>query len=251
LAFHVLVGISRAFDNGGPSTRSLRMYVLYIANKNYSSWSLRPWVLLRELHIDFEEALKPFQPGSNWDQFRTFSPSGKVPCLADGGRAVWDSLAIAEYLAERHEGVWPANVDARAWARCAAAEMHSGFSTLRETCPMCCAIRLRLSTITPALESDLRRIEELWIEGLNRFGGPFLAGDRFTAVDAFFAPVAFRTQSYHLEFARPAADYVQRLLDLPSMQEWYAAGLAEPWRDARHDIEIAKQGTIIADLRTG
>jgi glutathione S-transferase len=225
------------------------MYQLYIANKNYSSWSLRPWVLLRELRIDFEEILKPFQPGSNWTTFRTFSPSGKVPCLTDGDRVVWDSLAIAEYLAERHPSVWPEDAGARAWARCAAAEMHSGFATLRETCPMCCGIRVRLSGVSPELADDLKRIEELWIEGLTRFGGPFLAGARFTAVDAFFAPVAFRAQSYHLEFARPAAEYVDRLLALPSMQEWYAAGLAETWRDTRHEDEIARHGTIIADLR--
>src|SRR5271165_5094264 len=104
------------------------MYELHIANKNYSSWSLRPWVLMRELGIPFVERLSPFSEESNWDAFRGFSPNGKVPCLHDGAEAVWDSLAITEYLAEGHQGVWPENQQARTWARCAAAEMHSGFS---------------------------------------------------------------------------------------------------------------------------
>ncbi|HQY70835.1 MAG TPA: glutathione S-transferase N-terminal domain-containing protein, partial [Pseudomonadales bacterium] len=108
------------------------MYELYIANKNYSSWSLRPWVLMRELRIAFDERLVPFAPGSNFERFRAFSPTGKVPCLHDGATVVWDSLAIAEYLAERHAGVWPSDARARAWARSAAAEMHSGFGALRQ-----------------------------------------------------------------------------------------------------------------------
>ena len=110
------------------------MYKLYIANKNYSSWSLRPWILLRALSIPFEEQLVPFDEGSNWNKFRSFSPNGKVPCLHDGATLVWDSLAIIEYLAERHEGVWPEEADMRAWARCVVSEMHSGFVELRERC---------------------------------------------------------------------------------------------------------------------
>ena len=119
------------------------MYELYIANKNYSSWSLRPWVLMRALGIPFDETLVPFLGGvgANWDAFRAFSPTGKVPCLRDGDAVVWDSLAIAEYLAERHAGVWPADPRARAWARCAAAEMHSGFPGLRSVCTMNCGVR--------------------------------------------------------------------------------------------------------------
>src|SRR5688500_63396 len=101
------------------------MYQLYIANKNYSSWSLRPWVLMRELAIAFSERLVAFESGSNWQMFRSFAPNGKVPCLVDQGTVVWDSLGIAEYLAERHDGVWPQDAQARAWARCATAEMHS------------------------------------------------------------------------------------------------------------------------------
>jgi glutathione S-transferase len=107
------------------------MYELYIANKNYSSWSLRPWVLLRELGIPFVEHLLRFGETADWNDYRKISPTGKVPCLRDGSTSVWDSLAIIEYVAERHAGVWPADAAARAWARCAAAEMHSGFSALR------------------------------------------------------------------------------------------------------------------------
>ena len=225
------------------------MYELYIANKNYSSWSLRPWVLMQELGIAFTEHLKVFEPGSNWAHFRSFSPNGRVPCLHDGKTVVWDSLAITEYLAERHAGVWPASAETRAWARCAAAEMHSGFATLRERCSMSCGVRVSLHERPPSLEADLRRVAELWSEGLQRFGGPFLAGERFGAVDAFFAPVALRIQTYGLELPQPAASYALRLLDLGSMQSWYQAALAETWRDEPHEAQIRGLGKVLADLR--
>src|SRR5690606_8524787 len=128
----------------------------------------------------------------------TFSPSGKVPCLVDGETVVWDSLAIVEYLAEKHEGVWPSDARARAWARCASAEMHSGFTALRTHCSMTCGQRIRLHEYPDALKRDVDRLCELWRSGLESFGGPFLAGRRFSAVDAYFAPVAFRVQSYEL-----------------------------------------------------
>jgi glutathione S-transferase len=121
---------------------------LYIANKNYSSWSLRPWVLMRTLGMAFEEELRPFPMGGGASGFDAFSPSGKVPCLHDGQQVVWDSLAIAEYLAEQQAAVWPADASARAWARCAAAEMHSGFSTLRNICSMNCGLRVALDATT-------------------------------------------------------------------------------------------------------
>ncbi len=225
------------------------MPTLYIANKNYSSWSLRPWVLLRELGIPFEEKLVKFDTGSSWQTFRTFSPSGKVPCLVDGAITVWDSLAITEYLAEAHPGVWPAGKAARAWARCAAAEMHSGFSVLRTQCTMNCGIRVRLHRIDDALARDLARIGELWNEGLQRFGGPFLAGSAFSAADAFFAPVAFRIQTYSPPIDATALAYAQRLLALPSMQDWYRGALAETWRDTGHEAEVAHWGTVTQDLR--
>jgi glutathione S-transferase len=228
-----------------------RMYTLYIANKNYSSWSLRPWVLLSELAIPFEEKLTPFQHGtsSSWTAFRTFSPSGKVPCLHDGDTTVWDSLSIVEYVAERHPSVWPVDNHARAWARSAAAEMHSGFEALRSTCPMNCGIRLQLGATPPALERDLTRLQELWNEGLKRFGGPYLAGEAFTAVDAFFAPVVFRIQSYGLTVDATSQAYVRRMLALPSMQRWYAAALKELWRDPDHEQETLRSGTLLEDLR--
>ena len=228
------------------------MYELYIANKNYSSWSLRPWALLRALDIPFDEKLVPFTGGAgeNWDAFRAFSPTGKVPCLRDGDSVVWDSLAIAEYLAERHPGVWPADPQARAWARCAAAEMHSGYAALRSVCTMNCGVRVRVEAPSAALRRDVARIEELWHEGLARFGGPFLAGRDFSAVDAFYAPVAFRIQSYGLQLAADAMAYAQRLLDLPAMREWYDAALAEAWRDPEHEDEARRAGTWLQDLRT-
>ena len=174
------------------------MYELFIANKNYSSWSLRPWILMRACSIPFNERLMPFAEGANWEPFRRFAPNGKVPCLHDQGEIIWDSLAIIEYLAERHPNVWPDDQHARAWARCAAAEMHSGFGALREHCTMNCGIRVRLNAHPIALNKDVERINELWNEGLTRFGGPFLAGKTFSAVDAMFAPIVFRAQTYGL-----------------------------------------------------
>jgi glutathione S-transferase len=226
------------------------VYQLYIANKNYSSWSLRPWVLMRELGIAFEEHLLPFGEAPIWQAYRRgICPSGKVPCLVDGGTAVWDSLAIAEYLAERHAGVWPAEAAARAWARSAAAEMHSGFTELRASCSMSCGVRVRLREFPPALTRDLGRLGELWHEGLRRFGGPFLAGAQFTAADAFYAPVAFRIQTYALTLAGDAGAYAGRLLALRSMQTWYADALAETLRDPPHDAEVLRIGSLLQDLR--
>lgn len=227
------------------------MYKLFIANKNYSSWSLRPWVLMRELLIPFTESLVPFGVEPGRVTIRDVSPTGKVPCLADGQLLVWDSLAIVEYLAERHAHVWPSNASARAWARSAAAEMHSGFPELRERCTMNCGIRVRIDALTTALSREIARLNDLWEEGLDRFGGPFLAGAHFTAVDAFFAPVAFRAQTYGLELQPAAMQYVARLLELKSMQEWLAAALREPWRDEPHEAEARRTGTWIEDRRVG
>jgi glutathione S-transferase len=228
------------------------MYTLHIANKNYSSWSLRPWLLMQALNIPFTEKLHPFPANGVWDIYRTFSPSGKVPCLVDdnGSTVVWDSLAITEYLAEQHEGVWPADKTARAWARCAAAEMHSGFQTLRNNCGMSCGMRIQLNQISPALQKDIARIDELWSEGIKKFGGSFLTGKEFTAVDAFFAPVIFRAQTYHLPLSDTAKNYLQHMLKLPAMQLWYEAALIETWREHAHEQETIDTGTVIADLRT-
>jgi glutathione S-transferase len=225
------------------------MLTLYIANKNYSSWSLRPWFLLHELGVPFEEQRLVFGDEAAWGPFRALSPSGKVPLLVDDGRVVWDSLAIVEYLAERHPGVWPAGADARAWARCAAAEMHSGFTALRQVCSMNIGIRVRLHEVSPALARDVARIDALWSDGLSRFGGPWLAGAQVSAVDAFFAPVAFRVQTYGLALGPAAAAYAARLLGRPSMQRWYAEGVAETSRDPAHDAEIEAVGVLTSDVR--
>ncbi len=223
------------------------MYDLFIANKNYSSWSLRPWVLMKELGIEFDEKFMPF--GVSNESFLNFSPSGKVPCLVDDGLTVWDTLAIIEYLAEHHEGVWASDVKARAWSRSAAAEMHSGFQSLRNEHPMSVGLRVRPSAISEPLKKDISRIDELWQQGLASFGGPFLAGASFTAVDAFYCPVAFRFQTYNPPLSPEAEAYKNRLLSLPAMQEWQNAALLETWRDAGHEDETRAVGEWTADLR--
>lgn len=227
------------------------MLDLFIANKNYSSWSLRPWLLMTELGIPFTERLQPFERGSSQDAFRAFSPTGKVPCLHADGQRIWDSLAIVEYLAERHPDVWPQAAEARDWARCAAAEMHSGFGVLREMCSMNCGLRITLHGIPPDLQMDIDRVSELWLEGLARFGGPFLGGGAFTAVDAFYAPVAFRVQTYGLRLPELAEAYVARLLALTGMRAWYDAALQEAWREPAHEAACLRYGQVTQDLRQG
>ncbi len=225
------------------------MYTLHIANKNYSSWSLRPWILMRALGIPFTEQLHRFEPGGAWATFRRFSPTGKVPALHDGATVVWDSLAIVEYLAERHAAVWPTEAVARTWARSATAEMHSAFATLRQQCSFNLGLRVRLKEIGRGLQKDIDRIDELWCEGLQRFGGPYLAGAAFTAVDAFYAPIHFRAQTYSLALGAEARAYSQRMLALPEMAAWYSAGLAEDFRDVEHDEVVLTFGDIVEDLR--
>nr|WP_295708743.1 glutathione S-transferase family protein [uncultured Halomonas sp.] len=231
------------------------MFDLYIANKNYSSWSLRPWVLMKVLEIPFNEHLMPFEGGfgASHDTFIHFSPSGLVPCLVDeavdDGLAVWDSLAIIEYLAEQHASVWPRDKAARAWARAATAEMHSGFGALRDECSMNCGVRVALNSLSAKLKADVTRLDALWQQGLERFGGPFLAGEHFTAVDAFYAPVAFRIQTFNLPVSEESQAYVERLLALPAMQAWYQAALEETWREPMHEDETLKNGALSADYR--
>jgi glutathione S-transferase len=227
------------------------MYVLHIANKNYSSWSLRPWVLLKTLGIPFEEKLHRFPYDTpSYPEFISFSPTGLVPVLDDGDDKAWDSMGVLGYLAERHDDIWPADRYARTWARSAAAEMHGSFGTLRNACGMNVGIRVKRPTITPALQRDLTRLDALWSEGLTRFGGPFLAGDKFTAVDAFFCPIAFRAQTYGLPFGKGSMDYLTRLLALPAMQDWYAAGIAEDFRETIHEAETTGANEVITDFRT-
>jgi len=191
-----------------------------------------------------------FTPGSNFEAFSEFNPAGLVPCLVNEPETIWDSLAIAEYLAERHEGVWPESSAARTWARCAAAEMHSGFPNLRNLCPMNCGLRIKLHEISPELQHDCNRIDGLWQQGLQRFGGPFLAGETFTAVDAFYAPVVFRFQTYGVELSAESAAYVRHMVATAAMREWYDKALVEPQREEEHEQEALETGVILQDFRT-
>jgi glutathione S-transferase len=225
------------------------MYRLITANRNYSSWSLRPWVLMKTLRIAFEDEFVTFAGLDNYETFRAFAPNGMVPVLIDGDRTVWDSLGIALYLGERHEGVWPKGEDARAWAQCVAAEMHGGFSALRNDCTMNVGVRVRRKPETPELTRDTARISEIFEEGLERFGGPFLAGADFTAADAFFAPVAYRVRTYSLQLGPQGTRWVERMLDLRAMREWEEQALRENYREEGHEAALAATGAIIQDFR--
>lgn len=224
-------------------------YTLVTANRNYSSWSLRPWLLLTTLGIPFEDRVEPFASMDNHAAFRAFSPTGQVPVLFDGERTVWDSLGIALYLGERHGGVWPTDPTARAWAMCAVTEMHGGFGALRNERTMTVGQRVTPHDTSPRLARDVARLTALWDEGLTRFGGPWLAGDAFGAVDAFFAPVAFRVRSYGIDVGEAGARWVAWLLDQPGMRAWEDAALAETFREASHEAEVAAVGTVIEDRR--
>jgi glutathione S-transferase len=230
---------------------SAATYRLFIANKNASSWSLRPWLLMKTLGIPFEEMQVVFADGEEQAHFRAFSPTGKVPCLQDGGVTVWDSLAITEYLAERHPQVWPQDRAARAWARSVVCEMHSGFQALRSAAPMNVSVRVELNPPSTALQKDIARIDAIWTEGFERFGGAYLCGDRFTAADAFFAPVVFRWRTYGFELGPVAEGYAHSMSVEPFMLEWERAALAERWDDPLHEAETRAAGRIDRDLRKG
>jgi len=225
-------------------------YTLITANRNYSSWSLRPWLLMRALGIAFEDRIEPFLQPDNYAAFRAFSPSGQVPVLLDGTRTVWDSLGIVLYLAERHAGVWPVDEDARAWAQSASAEMHGGFGAIRNAYTMNVGVRVAPAPPSDALARQIARLGELWADGLAQFGGPWLAGEAFTAVDAFYAPVAFRVRTYGIDVGEAGAAWVARLLAHPAMREWEDAALAESWREVSHEDELAAAGSLLADYRT-
>lgn len=207
---------------------------LWIANKNYSSWSLRPWFLLKALNIPFDEQLATFVPGgSSYEKFIRFSPSGLVPCLVTADTTVWDSLAICEYIAEDYPHVWPQEKTARAWARSAAAEMHSGFTTLRRECPLNCTESRPAAEMTPELQKECQRLDKIWCEGLTRFGGPWLAGENISAADAFYVPVALRARTYQLPFSAAAQAWIDRILAHPAIIEWCEAAAKEAKTD--HD----------------
>ena len=223
-------------------------YTLITANRNYSSWSLRPWLLMKALGIAFEDRLEPFAKPDNYQDFRKFSPTGQVPLLIDGARSVPDSLGITLYLADRHPGVWPAEEEARIFAQGAVCEMHGGFGHLRNDCTMNVGVRVTPKPMSEGLRRNVNRLREIFEAGLDRFGGPWLAGSQFTAVDAFFAPVAYRIRTYGLDVGNGQA-WVDHVLAHPTMLEWEAAALAEDWREESHEAELADCGAITADYR--
>jgi glutathione S-transferase len=203
------------------------MYTLYLGNKNYSSWSLRGWLAAKLSGAPFREVPITLRGTYNPDN-RAFSPTALVPALHDGTIHVWDSLAISEYLAERHPGMWPADPAARAWARSIAAEMHSSFSTLRNDMTMCIRERLDVRPWSEQLAANIARVEEIWTESRRRFGQghPYLCG-AFSLADAFYAPVAFRFQTYGVQPHGEAGAYLAALLAHPFVREWEQAALAE------------------------
>jgi glutathione S-transferase len=225
-------------------------YTLITANRNYSSWSLRPWLLMKALGIAFEDRLEPFSSPDNFEDFRRFSPTGQVPVLIDGARVIADSLGIALYLAERRPGVWPVDEEARTFAQGAVAEMHGGFGHLRNDCTMNVGVRVTPKPMSEGLKRNVGRVREIFEDGLARFGGPWLAGAEFSAVDAFFAPVAFRIRTYGLDVGKGQA-WVEQVLAHPAMLEWERAALAETWREVSHEAELAAAGVVTADYRNG
>ena len=204
---------------------------LTIANKNYSSWSLRPWFLLSALDIPFREQRVPLAQADTRQRILTVSPSGRVPVLQDGELAVWDSLAICEYIAERFpdRAVWPRDAAARAQARSISAEMHSGFAALRSRMPMNCRARGRTVEGSDELTQDIARVQSIWRTCRSRFGtsGAWLFG-AFSAADAMFAPVAFRFATYGVDGDDVVRPYGRTLLDHPAMRRWAADAAAEP-----------------------
>lgn len=221
------------------------MLTLYIGNRNYSSWSMRPWVLLRQFELPFQTQMvrfDSFEPDSQFKQtLRGISPTGKVPVLVDdappgasaGPLTVWDTLAMAEYLAERFpdHALWPRDAAARAVARSVCAEMHSGFTALRNACPM--NIEAQLPDVgaliwrdQPAVRADVARLTRMWEGLLAQHGGPMLFG-AFSIADAYFAPVCMRLHSYALPLSATVAAYVQRVRALPGVQAWIEGAMAE------------------------
>jgi glutathione S-transferase len=215
---------------------------LLIGNKNYSSWSLRSWLLLAHLDIPFQEEALSFNDPAFKAKVRGHSPAGKLPVLIDGDVVVWDTLAIVEYLAEKFpdRGIWPTDRTARARARSICAEMHAGFTELRNRLPMNCELRLPFVPPDVAVHRDIGRILEMWTDCRGRFGagGPFLFG-AFSAADAYYAPVVRRFLGFAVELPDLARAYVATIDGLPAMRRWMDAALAEhdfyaedePYRD--------------------
>ena len=214
------------------------MMQLVIANKNYSSWSMRPWVLMKHFGLPFQETLVLLAQPDTADIIRRYSPSGRVPCLIDGAVTVWDSLAICETLAERFpdKALWPADPVARARARSISAEMHAGFSALRNTMPMNVRARAsaeRVKQLGTDTHADIARIDAIWSEALAHSNGPFLYGD-FSIADAMYVAVVMRFQTYGPSLSAASAAYAERIIALPAVQAWIADARKEP-AIARYD----------------
>jgi glutathione S-transferase len=211
---------------------------LIIGNKNYSSWSLRPWILLTQLGMAFRETLIRLDQPDFKDEVARFGPSGRVPVLLDGELAIWDSFAICEYIAEITGRGWPADREPRAVARSVCAEMHSGFANLRTEWPFNARARNRHTPMTPGLESDIERIEEIWNDCRGRFGnngGPWLFGE-YTIADAMFAPVVLRFNTYSAPLSETARWYVAAVLESPAIQKWLLAAKNESWTNPDYEV---------------
>lgn len=212
--------------------------ILVIANKTYSSWSFRPWILMRHLGIPFEEIVIPLAQENTRAEILRHSPSGKCPVLHDGKITVWDSLAILEYLAETNPQlpVWPRERPARAQARALAAEMHSGFMGLRSACPMNMRRAAARRELTEEARADTARLENAFAETRAAFGhgGPFLFGD-FSAADAMFAPVVNRLHIYDVAVSDGTLSYMKAIMALPAWQEWQRQAQSEPWVIAKYE----------------
>jgi glutathione S-transferase len=210
---------------------------LVIGNKNYSSWSLRPWLALAYHKIPFEEVIIPIHTPETPAAIAKYSPAGKVPVLIDGETVVWESIAILEHLADRFPDakLWPADLAARAHTRAISAEMHSGFSALRQHCPMNLK-RKKARPLTPEVDADVRRIMEIWRDARTRFGegGDFLFG-AFSAADCMYAPVATRFVSYGIDVDPVSAAYVEAIYALPAFKDWQQAAFEETWGHATTD----------------
>jgi glutathione S-transferase len=206
---------------------------LVIGNKNYSSWSLRPWLLMKQLELEFEEIIIPLYTSEATSQLQRYSPSKKVPVLLHNNITVWESLAICEYLAETFPYLpcWPENKTARALARSISTEMHSGFQVLRQNMPMNCRNRYPGKGLALGVEKDISRITDIWKECKQKFGtnGNFLFGD-FTIADAMFAPVALRFITYNVKLDPISQNYVESILALPAIQNWIT--------DAKSETEV-------------
>ena len=203
---------------------------LYIGNKNYSSWSLRPWIAMEAAGVPFTDEVIPFDFPAGNPKFKAISPTGRVPVLHHGDVRVWESLAIIEYVAELFpdKGIWPKGAGARAEARAISMEMLSGFRALRNACPMNIRRQPRAIALPEGVMDDVARIETIWKEALARSGGPFLFG-AFSAADAMYAPVVNRFETYRLTQDDAVLAYIARVKAHPAWQKWQAAALAEPW----------------------